>query len=152
LILWKNEYNSIILLNSQWGLKTPTCPSFLTPKSPTCFFWHRRHFGQVHVTGDLHTYGWNLIEGKDEQSLSCALNFITFGNTNQKLWPNMFLFLVKGQSNRPEKITFFINKIGFLELYVRRNLGIIPFWSMSHKLQGVLVCRQLWILYSKINI
>jgi len=36
-------------------------------------------------------------------------------------------------------------------LYMWKWLLIIPFWSLSQKLWGVLVCGQLWILYSKIN-
>jgi len=30
-----------------------------------------------------------LIEGVDKEYLSCALNFKTFGNMSQKLWPSM---------------------------------------------------------------
>jgi len=33
-----------------------------------------------------------LTEGKDKEYLSYALNFMTFGNMNQKLWPNILLF------------------------------------------------------------
>jgi len=37
----------------------------------------------------------NLIEGGDEEYLSCALNFTTFGNMSQKLWLNILLFFCK---------------------------------------------------------
>jgi len=36
-----------------------------------------------------------LIEGRDEEYLSYALNFMTFGSMSQKLWPNMLLFFCK---------------------------------------------------------
>jgi len=39
-----------------------------------------------------------LIEPGDEEYVSCALNFMTFGNTSQKLWPNMFSFFIPRQS------------------------------------------------------
>jgi len=39
----------------------------------------------------------------------------------------------------------------FSKIYIYGKLLIIPFWSMSQKLWGVLVWRQLWIFYSKIN-
>jgi len=38
-----------------------------------------------------------LIEGGDKEYLSYAPNFMTFGNTSKKLWPNMLLFFVTGQ-------------------------------------------------------
>jgi len=38
-----------------------------------------------------------LIEGVDEVYLSYKLNFMTFGNMSQKLWPNMSFFFVNGQ-------------------------------------------------------
>jgi len=37
-----------------------------------------------------------LIEYEDEQYVSSALNFMTFGNTSKKLWPNMLFFFVTG--------------------------------------------------------
>jgi len=33
-----------------------------------------------------------LIEHGDEEYVSCALNFMIFGNKSQKLQPNMLLF------------------------------------------------------------
>jgi len=42
-------------------------------------------------------------------------------------------------------------EIGFLDLYIHGKLYIIPFWSMSQKLWGLLVCGQFRILYFKIN-
>jgi len=33
-----------------------------------------------------------LIEGVDEEYLSCALKLKTFENMSQKLWPNMLFF------------------------------------------------------------
>jgi len=51
-----------------------------------------------------------LLEPGDEDYISCALNFMTFGNTSQKLWPNMLLFSVTGQSEQIRKKHFFKNK------------------------------------------
>jgi len=36
-----------------------------------------------------------LLEGVEKEYLSCVLKFRTFGNTSQKLWPNMLLFFCK---------------------------------------------------------
>jgi len=43
----------------------------------------------VHVSGDLHILGLNLIEVGDNEYLPCTLNLRTFGYMSQKLWPNM---------------------------------------------------------------
>jgi len=61
----------------------------LIPKGPNCVFWQHRNFGQVSVTRDFHIFSQTLIEGVDEEYLSCALNFRTFENMSKKLWPNM---------------------------------------------------------------
>jgi len=47
-----------------------------------------------------------LIELEDKEYVSCALNFMTFGNTSQKLWPHMLLFFVIGQSKQIKKNHF----------------------------------------------
>jgi len=39
-----------------------------------------------------------LIELGDNEYVSCALNFMTFGNMSQKLWSNMLFFFAIGQS------------------------------------------------------
>ena len=100
------------------------------------------------------SYSEISIEVKDKEYLSHALNFMTFGNMSKKLWPNMLLFSPGRQSGQIRKIQFFQKQkfeIDSLELYIHVKLWIIPFWSTSQKLQGVLVCKQLWNLYSKIN-
>jgi len=78
------------------------------------------------MTGNLH------IIGRDKEYLSYALNFMTFENMSKKLWPNILrsTFFVNGQFGLMKKNQFFQKQkfeIGFLELYVRRKLGIIPF-------------------------
>jgi len=52
-----------------------------------------------------------LIEGGDEEYLLYALNFMTFGIISQKLWPNMLLFFVNGQSGQIKKSLFPKTKI-----------------------------------------
>jgi len=42
----------------------------------------------------------NFIEGVEEEYLSCPLNFKTFGNMIQKLWPNMWFISQIGQSGQ----------------------------------------------------
>jgi len=66
-----------------------------------------------------------LIEGGDEEYLSYAPNFMTFGIMSQKLWPNMLLFFVNGQSGLVRKNHFFHNQkfeIDFLEFYTHEKL------------------------------
>jgi len=48
-----------------------------------------------------------LIECGDKEYLSYAPNFMTFGNTSQKLWPNTLLFFVTGQFGQIRKNQFF---------------------------------------------
>jgi len=48
-----------------------------------------------------------LIEGVNEEYLSCELKFRTFGNMSQKLWPNMLLFFVNEWFRQIEKNHFF---------------------------------------------
>jgi len=62
----------------------------------------------------------NLIEGVNEEYLSCVLKFRTFGKMSKKLWPNMLLSFINGQLGQLEKITFQKQKfeIGFLDLYI----------------------------------
>jgi len=48
-----------------------------------------------------------LIKSVDEEYLSRAPKFKTFGNMNQKLWPNMLLFFVNGQFKYIEENHFF---------------------------------------------
>jgi len=68
-----------------------------------------------------------------------ALNFMTFGNMSQQLWPNMVgFFFVNGQSRQIRKNNFFLKlEIGLLKLYICGKLWIIPFLSMRWKLWGV---------------
>jgi len=129
----------------------------LTPKGPTCIFWQHRNFGQVRVIRDLYISGWNFNRrwGQGTSFIyTNTLNFMTFENMSQKLWPNMLVFSLTGQFGQIWKNHFFQKQkieIGFLKLFLRGKLLIIPFWSMSQKLWGVLICGQLWILYSKIS-
>ena len=41
-----------------------------------------------------------LIEGVDKEYLSCPLNFKTFGNMSQKLWPNIYFISQLKQSRQ----------------------------------------------------
>jgi len=68
-----------------------------------------------------------LIEGGSEECLSYALNFMTFGNTCQKLWPNMLLFLRAEQFGQIFKNQFFQKlkfEIDFFNLIIHRMLSI----------------------------
>ena len=108
----------------------------------------------MHVSWDFHIFGPNF-------NTRCGLgisfmwtNFKTFGNMSQKLWANMWFISQLGQFGQIWKNHFFLKwkfEIHFLGLYKHKKLWTIPFWSMSQKLWGFLVCGQLWILYSQIN-
>jgi len=67
------------------------------------FFWYYYPLkDQPCILGNITfggTYMWveifmflaqTLIDGVDKEYFSCALNFKTFENTSQKLWPNMY--------------------------------------------------------------
>jgi len=80
---------------------------------------------------------------------------MTFDYMVKKLLYDMLLFFSNGQFGLIRENHFFHKqkfKIGYLDLYMQIKLCIIPFWSMSQKLWGVLVGRQLWIPYSEINL
>jgi len=76
------------------------------------------------MTRDLHTVGPNFYRSWDDEYLSYALNFMTFGNMSQKLWPNILIFSSVEQSGQIRKNHFFgsIFLIGFLELYINGKL------------------------------
>jgi len=82
------------------------------------------------VTRDFHIFAQTLIKGVEEEYLSYALKFMTFGNMSQKLWPNILLFYVNGQSKQINKNHFFHKQkfeTVFLDLYICEKLLIIPF-------------------------
>jgi len=64
----------------------------INPKGPPYLIKQHSNFGHVRVIHDFHLLGRNLLEGVDEEYLSCVLKFRTFGNMSQKLWSNMLLF------------------------------------------------------------
>jgi len=53
------------------------------------------------MTGDFHILGSNFNRKWGRGiSFHFALNFMTFGKTSQKLWPNMLLFSPARQSGQ----------------------------------------------------
>jgi len=127
---------------------------FASLKGPSYGFWLYKNFEQVFVNEDLHIWDWNFNRIRNEECVSCALNFMTFGKYKPKLWPNMLFFFPTGQSGQIFKKNIFQKlkfEIDILDLCIRKKLWIIPFQWMNQKLWGVLVCGQLWILHSKTN-
>jgi len=62
---------------------------------------------------------------------------MTFRNMNQKLWPNMLLFIVNEQSVQIRFLFIFHKQkfeIDFSKVYICGILCIVPFSLMSQKL------------------
>jgi len=134
------------LYNTFWEVVNWLKLCMLTPRRPRCVFWQHNFWRQVCVTKDFHVFSPNFNKGCGQ-----GLSFMsTKFPRHLEIWVKSYglicsLFLNSGNLGTFEFIFFQKQKfeIGFLDLYIHGKLLIIPFWSMSQKLRGVLVCRQL---------
>jgi len=69
---------------------------------------------------------------------------------SHKLWPQMLIFFCKWAILGRLKKSFFSELKNLKLIFKIYIMWKALIWPMSQKLRGVLVCRQLWILYSKI--
>jgi len=107
----------------------------LAPKRPTWVFWQHINFGQVLVIGDLYILGWNFNRRWGQGISFICTKFHNIWKYESKViaWYGFLFFIIcKWVVQAKKKITFFSNK----------NLKLV-FKSY--------ICKQLWILYSKIN-